>query len=296
MKKALCILNGYIQQEGPLHFYQRMKEELNKLDIDLEVKTNIEISAFINNDGNIKTLIGDYLFCLYLDKDTYIAKMLELNGLRLFNSTESIFLCDDKMITHIALANKGIKMPLTISAPLNYSNQENDLFIKSVCQKLTFPLIGKRNYGSLGNGVFLIKNIDELKEFEHKYKSEPHLYQEFIDSSFGHDYRIIIVGGQLVAGMKRENDNGDFRSNIAKGGIGIKEDIPSSYINLAVKAANSLNLDYCGVDILQGKNDEPILCEVNSNAFIKGIEKTTCINIAKRYAEHIVKILKEKQA
>lgn len=296
MKKALCILNGYVQQEGPLHFFNRMREELVKFDIELEAKTNLEICTYINEKGRISSSLKNYEFCLYLDKDTYIARMLELEGIRLFNSMHAIFLCDDKMITHISLANNGIKMPLTISAPLNYSNSENDKFIESVHEKLNFPLIAKRNYGSLGNGVFLIHNLDELKNFEHKYKSEPHLYQEFIESSFGHDYRIIIVGGKFVAGMRRENGNGDFRSNIAKGGIGIKEDIPQNYIDMAIKASKILNLDYCGVDLLQGRNNEPILCEVNSNAFIKGIEKTTGVNVAKKYAEHIIKSIKEKQA
>ncbi len=291
MKKALCLLNGYIQQGGPLHFYQRMKEELLKFDIDLEMKTNQELSVFINSDGSISNSLPKYEFCLYLDKDGYISKMLELSGLRLFNSSEAIYLCDDKMITHIYLANNGIRMPKTISAPLNYSRNFDDKFLNYVEKELSFPLVAKRNYGSLGKGVFLLENKDELVDFEKKYQSEPHLYQEFIKSSFGFDYRLILIGGKFVAGMKRLNENGDFRSNIAVGGKGILTKIPDSYISLAEKAANLLKLDYCGIDLLKGKNDEPILCEVNSNAFLKGIEETTGINVAYQYAKHIVESL-----
>ena len=288
MKKALCILNGYIQQEGPLNFYERMREELLKYDILLEKKTNIDIHTYIDSNGNIESSLKEYVFCLYLDKDTYISKMLELSGMRLFNSSDSIFLCDDKIITHIFLSNNDIRMPKTISAPLNYSSMKNEKFISDVVRELYFPIVAKRNYGSLGKGVFLLKDENELVEFENKYKSEPHIYQEFIKSSFGHDYRMIVIGGKFIVGMKRINLNGDFRSNIAQGGIGEKAEIPQSYIDLAEKAAKILKLDYCGIDLLTGNDGEPILCEVNSNAFIKGIEETTRVNVAKEYARHIV--------
>lgn len=291
MKKALCLLNGYVQQGGPLHFYQRMKEELSKLDVDLEMKTNQELSVLIDSDGSICNNLPKYEFCLYLDKDGYISKMLELSGLRLFNSSEAIYLCDDKMITHIYLANNGIRMPKTISAPLNYSRNFDDKFLNNVEKELDFPLIAKRNYGSLGKGVFLLENKNQLIDFEKKCQSEPHLYQEFIKSSFGFDYRLILIGGKFVTGMKRLNENGDFRSNIAVGGKGVLTEIPSTYIVLAEKAAQILKLDYCGIDLLKGRDGEPVLCEVNSNAFLKGIEETTGINIAEKYAKHIVESL-----
>ena len=114
------------------------------------------------------------------------------------------------------------------------------------------------------------------------------MYQEFISSSFGFDYRLILIGGKFVAGMRRHNENGDFRSNIAQGGKGEKMEIPLPYIRLAEKAAQILKLDYCGVDLLKGKDGEPILCEVNSNAFLKWIEEVTGINIAYVYARYIV--------
>ncbi len=290
MRKALCLINGYAKSEATLHYYKRMKEELLAYDFDLELKTNEELLVYINKDGNIVNNIRDmYEFCLYLDKDGYISKLLELSGIKLFNSSKAIYLCDDKMLTHIFLANKGIRMPKTISAPLNYTLSSDSTFLEYVEKELPFPLVAKRNYGSLGKGVFLINNHEELLNFENTYKSEPHIYQEFIKSSFGFDYRMIIIGGKFVAGMKRYNENGDFRSNIAQGGKGKIEKIGDTYINLAEKAAKELELDYCGIDLLSGENGEPILCEVNSNAFLDGIERTTGINIAKEYAKHIIK-------
>ena len=290
MRKALCLINGYAKSSATIHYYERMKRELLNYDFDLELKTNQELLVYIDQDGNIVNNIRDmYEFCLYLDKDGYISKLLELSGLKLFNSSRAIYLCDDKMLTHIFLTNKGIRMPKTITAPLNYSLANDSSFLNYVEKELSFPLIAKRNYGSLGKGVFLINNHDELTNFEAEYKSEPHIYQEFIKSSFGFDYRMIVVGGKFITGMKRYNDNGDFRSNIAQGGKGKIEKIADTYINLAEKAAKELQLDYCGIDLLSGENGEPILCEVNSNAFLDGIERTTGINVAKAYAEHIIK-------
>ncbi len=274
-----------------------MKEELLPFDYDLEAKTNREILTYINDKGAVAGRnLSDYDFCLYLDKDEYVAAMLEKEGMRLFNRAESIRLCDDKMLTHVALSNDGIPMPKTINAPLNYSGyEETNSFLSEVEALLSYPFVAKENYGSLGKGVFLLSNHEELVAFEKAHWNVPHLYQEFICSSFGFDHRIIVVGGHYVAGMKRINLQGDFRSNLAQGGKGEKVDIPMKYRVLAEKVATLLGLDYGGVDLLDDPNGNPVLCEVNSNAFITGIEETTGINVAKCYAEHIVKTMRAKE-
>lgn len=292
MKKALCLFNAYVQQEGPKYTYERMKEEFAKLGVVLEWKTNSEILSYLDQNGSFCGLdLSAYAFCLYLDKDKYISYLLEKRGLRLFNSAESIRLCDDKMLTYLFLANHGIRMPKSVTAPLNYSHQFDPTFLKNVEKELSFPFVAKENYGSLGNGVYLIQNESELISFEKKFQNEAHLYQEFIESSYGFDYRLILIGGKFVTGYRRHNLNGDFRSNIAQGGIGEKAEIPESYQKFAEKIALLLHLDYCGVDLLTGKDGEPVLCEVNSNAFMAGSEKTTGVNVAKAYAEHILQSL-----
>jgi RimK family alpha-L-glutamate ligase len=183
-------------------------------------------------------------------------------------------------------------MPKTISAPLNYIGSDDDTFIKEVAKELSFPIVAKDNYGSLGKEVYLIKNFDELVEFEKSHKFGAHLYQEFIESSKGHDFRIIVINGKVVASMKRCNDNGDFRSNVAQGGHGELVDLPKSFKETAEKAAKILKLDYCGVDLLDDRDGNPVLCEVNSNAFLQEIERITGKNIAGVYAKHIVDSIK----
>lgn len=213
--------------------------------------------------------------------------MLEDAGLRLFNKADAIRLCDDKMLTYLSLSDKGIKMPKTISGPLRYSKKDSDVFLKRIAASFSFPIVVKENYGSLGRNVYLVQNKTELEELENRLSYSPRLYQELVASSFGVDNRIIVIGGRAIAWMKRKSDNGDFRSNIALGGHGEGVNLPQNYIMMAENCAKILGLDYAGIDILNGPDGEPILCEVNSNAFIKGIEEVTGINVAKAYADYI---------
>ena len=113
------------------------------------------------------------------------------------------------------------------------------------------------------------------------------MYQKYIGYKKGVDVRIIVIGGKYFAAMTRKNENG-FRSNVAQGGT-VKAITPSAeFIAVAENCARSLGLDYCGVDILYGENDSPIVCEVNSNAFFEGMEKATGKNVAKAYVDYII--------
>lgn len=288
MKKGIAVFNGYITLPGLRYVFTRMREELAEFKVDLEAHSNAEILTDVSSNGEISGK-KEFDFILYLDKDKYLARELELIGYRLFNRAESIELCDDKMLTHLALSNQGIKMPRTVSGPLNYSSRTSEEFNRKVFDHLSLPFIAKTNFGSMGKGVTMINTKNEFMAYEEKMKHLPRFYQEFIPSSFGFDYRLIVIASKVVASMRRENHDGDFRSNIALGGDGVKVELPPSYVEMAEKAAKILKLDYCGVDILQGPNGEPILCEVNSNAFLEGIEQVTGINIAKIYAAHIYK-------
>lgn len=289
--KGICIVNSTHLYGGIANLYQRMKDELSAFGVDLGLSSANEAKVRIESDGAVSTGLGQAAFVLYLDKDKYASYALERAGYRLFNSSRAIALCDDKMLTYVALSNHGIRMPRTISPTLDYKgNPMKSEALDSIGEELGYPLVAKTNYGSLGNGVYLIKDRIELQDFESKFHAMPRLYQQFISSSCGVDYRIIVIGGKFCAGMKRVNE-ADFRSNVARGGRGEKAEIPDSFISMAEKASGLLGLDYSGVDILIGEDGGPVLCEVNSNAFIKGIEEVTGHNVAKDYSAHIVKAL-----
>ena len=269
---------------------ERFKEEFSKLGVSLDVFANDGTLAVIrNNDIVINLPKAD--FVIYLDKDIYLAKELEKNGYRLFNRADFIKLCDDKMLTNIACAYAGIRMPKTFACPLFYSNEitDNNLtFLDNVIDELGFPLIFKRVYGSLGEGVHLVHNKEELVNLYKEYCRQPLQFQEYISNSYGRSIRIIVMDEKVVGGFVRYN-TADFRSNFGNTATGKKLENNSIYYDFALKIAKYLKIEYAGIDILFGENDEPVLCEINSNAFFEEFEKITGINVAKQFAEMVIK-------
>ena len=286
MKKCAIITNGYYAGESTIHQLRSLTREFALLGITAEEVKGNGAPAYIEG-AEAKTTLSDYDFAVYLNKDIHTAKTLEAAGLRLFNTAKAIELCDDKMLTYISLAGRGINMPYTLSSPLMYKNSNGDDFVKIVEERIGYPVVVKEVYGSMGSGVHLATNRNELCALREKLKLVPHLYQKFIGKG-GEDKRVIVIGGKIIAAMKRVNEN-DFRSNIAQGGKGFTTDLTAEEAEMATKAATVLGLDYCGVDILTGNDGKPYFCEANSNAFFKGIEETTGINVAAYYAKHVAK-------
>ncbi|MDE6550823.1 MAG: RimK family alpha-L-glutamate ligase [Clostridia bacterium] len=288
--KGLIIVNAYTYMPNNEYQAQRIKRELETRGVETEIIRNDSFIARIDGSGNISAVSG-YDFAVYLDKDKYISSMLELSGLRLFNSHASIRICDDKAATYIALSGSGIAVPRTLTGLLCYDKSAcvNQTSLDIVENSLGYPLIIKECYGSLGKGVYKADSREQLEQYAAKLITTPHLFQQYIESSAGTDMRVIVVGGKCIAAMRRVSKS-DFRSNIELGGRGEPYNLSEKTIEICERAASILGLDYCGIDMLIGSSGEPeILCEVNSNAFFTAIEKITGVNIAAAYAEHIVK-------
>lgn len=287
--KGIIIINAYLQMKEALYQPKRLQEEFKKLGVDVDIKQNNFFPCSLE-DNNIVSKLSDYAFCIYLDKDKYVLKALSKLKMPIFNSYEAIATCDDKMMTYLALANTGIKMPKTLPGLLCYSVNENIAIetINLIEHELKYPLIVKKSFGSLGSGVYLANDHTQLLDAMEQVKCSPHLIQEFISTSFGRDLRIIVIGSEVVGGMLRTSQN-DFRSNIGAGGSGKAYDVPKKLAELSLKITKLLNLDFCGIDFLFGNNDEFVLCEVNSNAFFYNFEQCTKINVAKIYCQYILK-------
>ena len=279
--------NGYHLYPGHLNYMERLGACLENLGVRMDKIPSTDLLYLLNENGEIKTKDLPYDFIVVVDKDKYILKALESSGIKLFNSAESVELCDDKLLTFFALSNQGIPMPKTMGIPLNYVNGDASAFLEKAGEKLGYPIVIKTNFGSMGTGVYLANSFDELKEVEAKLRPSSTLLQEFIPSSKGHDTRVILIGNKVTAAYKRVSDKGDFRSNIALGGHGEKITLPKQTKELCEKVSRILKLDYCGIDVLDGPNG-PLICEVNSNAFFAEAEKVTGIDIAATYAKYIV--------
>jgi RimK family alpha-L-glutamate ligase len=289
LKRALILVNAFLRLKAAMNQPIRLKEELNKLGVEVDIEPNSINTAMIM-DGKPLSFLQGYDFVIYLDKDKYTSVLLERTGLRLFNSHKSILVCDDKMETHIKLSGHGISMPDTIPGLFCYyenaSIKETLPRIALIEGKLGYPCIVKECYGSLGAGVYCAKNRDELLSLMEKLKCKEHLFQKMIIGSKGRDVRVIVIGGKVVSAMQRISET-DFRSNIELGGRAEPFELPQSFKEICERTANILKLDYCGIDLLFGESGEPLVCEVNSNAFFGAMESVTGINVAEKYARYI---------
>lgn len=267
---GFLIINHFLCGEKFNTLHNHLIRTASKMQIDLQIRTNLEM-LFEKRKAD---------FVLFWDKDVSLAKKLELEGQKVFNSSESIALCDNKAATYLALKNT-VNQPKTIIAPLSFfDNSDYTDFIDKAAQELGLPLIMKGCFGSFGEQVFLCRTKEEIAK---NICGKPFLLQQYIKSSHGNDIRLEIINGVCVAAMKRENKN-DFRSNITNGGTMQHYDPTDEEIAAAVKAANKLGLLFCGVDILDGN----LLCEVNSNAHIINIMECTKKDVAPLIFETIL--------
>ena len=268
---------------------KRFQEEFSKRNISLDVFVNDgSLSVIKNSEVTINLPKADFVF--YLDKDIYLARLLEKAGYRLFNKPDFIKLCDDKMLTFIRCANEGIKMPKTISGPLVYTDLKpcNYTFLNKVIKELSLPLVVKKVYGSLGEGVYLVNTKQELIDLYSQIYRNPIIFQEYVKSSYGKSIRVLIIDGKVFGSFVRKNSL-DFRSNFGDNASSRVLENPEKYEAFAQKIADKLQIEYAGIDLLVYEDDEPILCEINSNAFFEEFEKVTGLNVAEAVRDMVVR-------
>ena len=290
-RNGAFLINGFHLYPGHRHFKERLQEELGRRGVKMDTISSTDFLFAIESDGTMSVPSLPYDFIVVLDKDKYILSALEKQGIRLFNSAKATEICDDKMLTYQFLANHDIPLPETIAMPLNYSGASPETFLTKAGQRLGYPLVVKTNYGSMGTGVYLVPDLPAMLKLDKELNGRAYLLQHFIASSAGRDIRVICIGGKAKAAYRRVSDSGDFRSNIALGGHGETIELTQRQKDIAEKAATLIGLDYCGIDLLYGEDGEPLLCEVNSNAFFSEIEKVTGYDIAGDYADYIIDVL-----
>jgi len=270
---------------------QQLIAAAEKLGVTLEPKASTEVLYLASSEG-FQLLSGEALpdFVLFWDKDIRLAQALEGMGVRLFNTSRAIELCDDKSLTHFALQKAGIPMPDTIFVPKTYEGigYGNAAFLENAAAALSFPIVVKEWFGSFGQQVYLANNLEELYEIVARTAPKPLLLQKMVKSSVGRDVRLNVVGGQVVVSMYRTAKSGDFRSNITNGGSAVTYTPTREETKLAEECCRILGLDFGGVDILFGERG-PVVCEVNSNAHMKNIRDVTGIDVAEYIAAHIVR-------
>lgn len=279
------VVNHYLSGEKYAEQHALYEQAAAEQDIRLQVRTNAQ---YIERDAD---------FVLFLDKDVILARQLELDGMRVFNSAEAIALCDDKALTYLRLRDSGLLLPETLPVPMTFfaSDWADNPFVERAADTLGFPMIVKETHGSFGKQVWLAQNRNELVGLLNAHSPNGMLLQKFIASSVGRDVRVNVVGDQAVASMYRFSET-DFRANVSAGGKMRRYEPNAEQIAAALTACRALGLDFGGVDLLFGKDDEPILCEVNSNAHIKNLLDCTGVNVAAAILAHIRTVLERDRS
>lgn len=288
------IYNGTLNVPKIKKLVDTLVEEGKKLNIKLEAIKNTEIIPMYSNEGKAELVylkeLEEPKFIIFWDKDVLLASHLEKMGYKVFNSSKAIKYCDHKGLMHLVLSNNNIKMPRTILSPMifDYSLNSEDYLIKCY-EALGESVIIKESMGSFGMQVYLINNRQEFinKVTELNKNNIDFIIQENIKSSFGRDIRVNIIGNKVIGAMLRESEV-DFRANISQGGKGRLIELTKAQEEIALKAHKVLGLDFSGVDLLFGENDEPLLCEVNSNLNFLSFEEIWGKSFGKKILEYIL--------
>ncbi|MEQ9426656.1 MAG: 30S ribosomal protein S6--L-glutamate ligase [Cyclobacteriaceae bacterium] len=246
-----------MEEEGPSIFYHGE----NLKDID----------AIIPRIGASVTFYG-----------TAVVRHFEM--MKVFSAVDSLAITRsrDKLRSLQILSRAKVGMPKT--AFTNFSKEENRL----ISHIGNAPVVIKLLEGTQGLGVVLAESNKAAKSVIEAFDSLKTrvILQEFIEEAGGADIRAFIVDGEIVGAMKRQGKEGEFRSNLHRGGSAKVIKLKRAEKTTALAAAKAMGLAIAGVDILQSKRG-PLVLEVNSSPGLEGIESATGVDIAGKIVEYI---------
>ena len=215
---------------------------------------------------------------------TAMVRQLEMQGMYTVSSSIAINRTRDKLRSMQLLSKAGVAIPKTV---FSRNTADIDDLIEMVGG---VPVIIKLARGTHGNGVVLAESKRMAKSalqalYLHNEDGTNILLQEFIKESAGTDIRAFVVGGRVVASMKRQSLDDDFRSNLHKGGEGTSVKLTLEERKMAVRAARAMGLNVAGVDLMRSARG-PLVLEVNASPGF-GIEKVTGRDVATPIIEYI---------
>jgi ribosomal protein S6--L-glutamate ligase len=215
---------------------------------------------------------------------TAVVRQFEMMGVFTANESQAISRARDKLRALQLLARNGIGLPVTGFA---HSTKDIDGLLETVGGP---PVVVKLTEGTQGIGVVLAetKKAAESVIMAFRQLNANILVQEYIKEARGADIRAFVVGGRVVAAVKRQGAAGEFRSNLHRGGSPEKVRLTPEERAIAARAAKTMGLNVCGVDVVRSHHG-PVVLEVNSSPGLEGIEKTSGIDVATRIVQFIEK-------
>ena len=213
---------------------------------------------------------------------TAVLRQFELIGSYTPNPSDAILRARDKLRAHQLLAAQGIGMPITVFG----DNPDDTQDLLSMLGPP--PHVIKLNEGTQGAGVMLTEKPSASRSVVEALRGlyANFVVQEFIGEAEGADLRCFVVGDRVVASMRRQAPEGDFRSNLHRGGTAEPVEASDNEKDVAVRAARSLGLNVAGVDLIRAQRG-PLVLEVNSTPGLEGIEQICAEDVAGAIVEHI---------
>lgn len=299
-KIRIIILTEQIEKTETSYTAKKFKQEGKKLGHN--VYTVFMDGAYITTDNGITTIHNsdDKKGFVVSSEDTVaivrgsvtkkdgwmdLLSQIEKANICCVNSRSTIGVCADKYRTYIRLTDYGLKQPKTMLIP----TAESALTVVEHLD-VTYPVIIKTLRGSKGIGVLFVeseRSLESIIQLIFKSDDIELLMQEYIKTEF--DVRVLVLGGQILAAMKRDVIEGDFRSNYSRGGKVSDFKLTKMEVEQCILAAKAVNGIYVGVDFIPGKNrdkDLPYFLEVNSSPGTEGIEEASGDNIIKTVIQH----------
>jgi ribosomal protein S6--L-glutamate ligase len=215
-----------------------------------------------------------------------VVRQFDMMGVPVLNNAVAIARSRDKLRAMQLLTKKNLDVPITVCVRTPGSV---DRALHAVGGT---PAIVKLQQGTQGIGTMIAETPQAVTSLLETLwaMGQDILLQEYIAESKGRDLRAIVIGGRVVAAMRRQAKRGEFRSNLHRGGLAVKVNLSKTYTRAAVEAARIMGLDVAGVDLLEANRGAKIL-EINSSPGLEGIERASGVDVAAAviaYAERFV--------
>ncbi len=211
-----------------------------------------------------------------------IVRQFEQMGVIILNPSSAIQQSRDKLLASQLMADAGVPIPTTAHVA---AMEDTD---RAIARVGGVPCVVKATEGTQGSGVFLAHTYQQARQLVQQMleRGMRPLVQTYIEESHGQDIRVFVVGGNVVAAMRRRAAGSEFRSNFHLGGRVERVHLTEEHISIALAAANILGMDIAGVDMLESR-DGPLVLEVNSSPGLEGIEGASGVNVAGAVARHL---------
>jgi RimK family alpha-L-glutamate ligase len=282
--------------------YERIAEELKRINKKTDVifcsSYDLILTSggiFLNNKKIELNKKDQFWFLSNATMNLFAIEKIASYGMKNIWPSKEALNFADKFLTSVFFEKNNIPTPKTTLVRFTCEEELTELinFLGG------FPLVMKKNVGSVGRDVRIVNNNQEVFNFikevhERLAKKNNHasrigfILQEFVKESAGTDYRVLVLGGKILGVMKRTAQDGGFKANVSLGGMAQAVELDRDLKNMAKKVIKAGKLFYGGVDFIK-KGNQYLALEINTSAQFKGFEGATGINVAQKIAQNLLK-------